>query len=443
MDTFLQGRILPPLIRFSIPLIFSLVLQALYGGVDLAVVGQFAQTASVSAVATGSQVMQAATVLVTGLTMGVTVLLGQAIGARDDQMAGGVVAGQIRLFSVLAVVLTVVMILFAPQAARLMNVPEAAFDQTVGYLRICAGGMVFITAYNAISGVFRGIGNSKSPFLLVPIACIVNIVLDLLFVGVFHWAAQGAALATVIAQAVSVGFSAFYIRKKGLPFHVSRESFRIAGTVRRIARVGAPIAAQDFLVSISFLIITGIVNSLGLVASAGIGVSEKLYVFLSIVPMAFMSALSAFVAQNVGAGNLHRATRALWMAQGISLLFGILMFLLTFFQGGLLASAFEKNPEVLAATAEYLRGSSFEYLLISLSFCMLGYFNGRGRTGFVMLQGLFTAFLIRVPLSYFLSRLPQTGMFQISLAVPASALVSLLLCISYFWWIRRQDRRQN
>lgn len=160
----------------------------------------FAQTASVSAVATGSQVMQAATVLVTGLTMGVTVLLGQAIGARDDQMAGGVVAGQIRLFSVLAVVLTVVMILFAPQAARLMNVPEAAFDQTVGYLRICAGGMVFITAYNAISGVFRGIGNSKSPFLFVLIACIVNIVLDLLFVGVFHWAAQGAALATVIAR---------------------------------------------------------------------------------------------------------------------------------------------------------------------------------------------------------------------------------------------------
>ena len=440
-DTFLEGRILPPLIRFAIPLIFSLVLQALYGGVDLAVVGQFAETASVSAVATGSQVMQTATVLVTGLTMGVTVLLGQAIGAQDERLAGGVIAGQIRLFSVVALVLTAGMILFAPQAVRWMNVPEQAQQQTVWYIRICSGGMVFITAYNAISGVFRGIGNSRSPFLFVLIACLVNIVLDLLFVGAFHWAAAGAAFATVIAQAVSVAFSAWYIRKNGLPFRVDRGSFQVRGTVKSILRIGAPIAAQDVLVSISFLIITGIVNQLGLVASAGIGVSEKLYVFLSIIPMAFLSALSAFVAQNVGAGNLHRATRALLLGTGISLCFGTAMFLLTFFQGGFLAQAFEKNPEVIAATADYLHGSSFEYLLISISFCMLGYFNGRGKTGFSMMQGLLTAFLVRIPLSYFLSRLPQTGMFQISLAVPASALVSVLMCMVYFWWIRRKDRR--
>lgn len=285
-NTFLEGRILPPLIRFSIPLMLSLILQALYGGVDLAVVGHFSATSSVSAVATGSQVMQSATALVTGLNMGVTVLLGQAIGAGDRRRAGGVIAGQIRLFLPLALLLTVVMVAFAPQAAQLMNVPQEAVAETIRYVRICACGMIFITAYNAISGVFRGIGDSRSPFLFVAIACGMNVVLDLLFVGVFGMAASGAALATVIAQGASVLFSAAYIRRRPLPFDVDRESFRLPQTSRSILRLGTPIALQDVLVNISFLIITSIVNSLGLVASASVGVAEKCLSF-SLVPMRF------------------------------------------------------------------------------------------------------------------------------------------------------------
>ncbi|WP_071431849.1 MATE family efflux transporter [Angelakisella massiliensis] len=436
-NTFLEGRILPPLIRFSIPLMLSLILQALYGGVDLAVVGHFSATSSVSAVATGSQVMQSATALVTGLNMGVTVLLGQAIGAGDRRRAGGVIAGQIRLFLPLALLLTVVMVAFAPQAAQLMNVPQEAVAETIRYVRICACGMIFITAYNAISGVFRGIGDSRSPFLFVAIACGMNVVLDLLFVGVFGMAASGAALATVIAQGASVLFSAAYIRRRPLPFDVDRESFRLPQTSRSILRLGTPIALQDVLVNISFLIITSIVNSLGLVASASVGVAEKMFVFLSIVPMAFLSTLSAFVAQNIGAGNHPRATKALFAAQSISFAFGTVMFLLTFFQGGLLASLFTSDPAVIAATAQYLRGCSFEYLMISLSFCFLGYFNGLGRTTFVMLQGLLSAFLVRIPLSIFFSRLPDTNMGIISLAVPISALSSLVMCLCYFFWLRR------
>ena len=439
-NAFLSGPIFPPLIRFTLPLMLSLLLQALYGGVDLAVVGRFSTTASTAAVATGSQVMQAATVIVTGLTMGVTVLLGQAIGAGEQKTAGEVVAGQIRLFVPVAALLTVGMIALAPQAAQLMQVPQQAVDETVRYIRICSGGMVFITAYNAISGVFRGIGNSRSPFLFVGIACVVNIVLDLLLVGVFHMAASGAAIATVVAQASSVAFSAGYLKKKGLPFTVNRSSFQAKGMVSSILRVGMPIALQDFLVNISFLIITSIVNTLGVVASAGIGVTEKLFVFLSIVPMAFMSALSAFVAQNMGAGNPQRATRALFLAQGISTAFGVVIFLLAFFDGALLGSFFDNDPAVIAATAEYLRGSALEYLMTPMTFCFLGYFNGRERTTFVMLQGLLSAFLVRIPVSYFLSRLPETGMFTISLAVPISGAVSLGLCIAYFLWLRRGDR---
>ena len=439
-NAFLSGPILPALLRFSLPLMLSLVLQALYGAVDLAVVGQFASTASVAAVATGSQMMQTATVVAAGLTMGVTVLVGRAMGAGDREAAGTVAAAQIRLFTVVALVLTAVIIALAPCASRWMNVPAEAMGETVRYVRICGGGMGFVTAYNAVSGIFRGIGNSRSPLLFVLVACAVNVALDLLFVAGFGMAAAGAALATIIAQAASVLFSLVYLRRHPLPFSIPRRSASVPSAMRNILRVGTPIALQDALVHVSFLLITSIVNTLGVVASASIGVSEKYFAILSIVPSAFLSALSAFVAQNMGARQPRRAVRALLAAQGISFLFGAAIFLAAFFRGGLLASLFDKDPAVIAATADYMRGSAFEYLMVPVTFCFLGYFNGREHTAFVMLQGLLSSFLVRIPLSYYLSRLPNTGMFTISLAVPVSAAVSLTLCLLYFLRLRRKDR---
>lgn len=435
---FLSGPILPPLVRFALPLMLSLLLQALYGGVDLAVVGQFAATSSVCAVAIGSQVMHAATGVVTGLTMGVTVLLGKAIGAGDRQAAAATVAAQVRLFCAVALGLTGLLMLLAPQASAAMNVPVDAMAETVDYIRICSAGMVLITAYNGISGIFRGIGNSRSPFLFVLIACAVNVGLDLLFVAVWGWASAGAAWATVIAQGVSVAFSLGYIRLHPLPFQITRASFSHRGVAGAILKVGAPIAFQDFLVNISFLIITGIVNTLGLVAAAGVGIAEKLYVFLSIVPMAFMSALSAFVAQNMGGSQPQRARQALQLACCFSFSFGAAMFLLTFFAGAPLASLFDQDPSVIAATALYLKGCSFEYLFISLTFCFLGYFNGIEHTAFVMAQGIISSFLVRIPVSYLASRLPGADVFTIGLAVPISALFNLLLCLWYFWHIRQR-----
>ena len=439
-NAFLSGPIVPALLRFALPLMLSLVLQALYGAVDLAVVGQFSSTASVAAVATGSQMMQTATVVASGLTMGVTVLVGQAVGAGDKETAGIVTATMIRLFAVVALLLTVAVIALAPQAALWMNVPAEAMSETVRYVRICGGGMVFVTAYNAVSGVFRGVGNSRSPLLFVLVACAVNVALDLLFVAGFHMAAAGAALATVIAQAASVLFSLLYLRRHPLPFAVTRPGAAARKTARNILRVGLPIALQDALVHVSFLLITSIVNTLGVVASASIGISEKYFAVLSIVPSAFLSALSAFVSQNMGARQPRRAVQALMTAQGISFLFGAIIFLAAFLRGGFLAALFDKDPAVIAATADYMRGSAFEYLMVPLTFCFLGYFNGRQRTTFVMAQGLLSSFLVRIPLSYYLSRLPDTGMFTISLAVPASAAVSLTACLLYFFYLRRRDR---
>ena len=437
-NKFLEGKILPVLTGFAFPLMLSLLLQALYGAVDLIVVGQFGTTASVSAVATGSQLMVAVTAIVTGLTMGVTVLIGQAVGADDRERAGKVVAGMIKLFSVVAVVLTAVLVIFPDFLARALSAPAEAMPQTVNYIRICGAGMIFITAYNAISGIFRGIGNSKTPFLFVAIACVINIILDLIFVAVFDMDAAGAALATVIAQAFSVAFSFLYLKKKRLPFTVGKKDFYERGIIKGILMVGLPIALQDFLVSVSFLIITAIVNNLGLVQSASIGIAEKLFVFLSLVPMSFLSALSAFVAQNVGGGNYGRAKSALRQACAVSFVFGAAMFFLTYFGGHILARIFSAENDVIAATALYFKSCSYEYLIISVSFCMLGFFNGLKKTFFVMFQGLFTAFAVRIPLSYLFSSLQGTNMYLIGIAVPVSASVSLVMCIVYYLFIRKK-----
>ncbi len=439
-NTFLKGKILPPLIKFALPLMLSQLLQALYGAVDLIVVGHFGNTADFSAVATASQLMQGITGIIIGLTTGVTVLIGQALGSGNSKRAGEITAGMTKLLIIISFALFAVLTLFAPQALALLKIPAAAKGAGTLYIRICAAGVVFISAYNAISGLFRGVGDSKMPLIFILVACIVNIIGDLLLVGTFKMGAAGAALATVLAQTVSVIFSVIYILKGGLPFKITRESFKNRGSVGRILKIGVPIALQDFLTRISFLILTAILNSLGLVASASIGISEKLFLFLSIIPISFMSALSAFVAQNVGAGNKKRAYKSLKICMAISFVFGILTFIATFFFPEILAAAFEKNPEVIASAARYQRGCAAEHLFISLFFCMLGYFNGLGKTDFVMIQGIFTAFAVRIPLSYLLSRGASPDLFKIGLAVPASAAVSLIMCAVYLIYLGKKEK---
>ena len=439
-NTFLKGKILPPLIKFALPLMLSQLLQALYGAVDLIVVGHFGTTADFSAVATASQLMQGITGIIIGLTTGVTVLIGQALGAGNIKKAGEISAGMTKLLIIISIIFFAVLTLFAPQALALLKIPASAKGAGTAYIRICAAGVVFISAYNAISGLFRGVGDSKMPLIFILVACIVNIIGDLVLVGIFKMGAAGAALATVLAQTVSVIFSVIYILKGGLPFKITRESFKNRGSVGRILKIGVPIALQDFLTRVSFLILTAILNSLGLVASASIGISEKLFLFLSIIPISFMSALSAFVAQNVGAGNKERAYKSLKISMAISFVFGILTFIATFFFPEILAALFEKNPEVIAAAARYQRGCAAEHIFISLFFCMLGYFNGLGKTDFVMVQGIFTAFAVRIPLSYLFSRGASPDLFKIGLAVPASAAVSLIMCAVYLIYLNKREK---
>ena len=441
-ESFTQGPILLPLVRFALPVLLALLLQTMYGAVDLLVVGQFGEAADVSAVSTGSQLMQSITVVITGLAMGLTVLVGRKIGEGRRQEAGGIIASGMWLFGGLALAVSVAVMASARLLARVMQAPPEALEQTVAYIMICSGGAVFIVAYNLIGSVFRGIGDSKMPLITVAIASALNVAGDLLLVAVLRMGTAGAAIATVFAQAVSVLLSMLLIRRRELPFTLSRRDIRPQGaTIRAILRLGTPIALQDLLVSISFLVIIAIVNGLGLIASAGVGVAEKLCGFLMLVPSAYMQSMSAFVAQNIGAGRPDRARKALLCGIATSLAAGVLMGWATFFHGDALAGLFAREGEVILAAAEYLKAYAIDCVLTSFLFCFIGYFNGCGATTFVMLQGIAGAFGVRVPVSWLMSRRTPVSLFHIGLATPCSTMVQIVLCFVAFALLQKKQEQ--
>ena len=438
-NSFTQGKILPPLLRFTVPVLFALILQTMYGAVDLLIIGRFCSAAEVSAVATGSQIMHMVTVIITGLSMGATVLLGQKLGQGDLPGASNAAGGAICLFAAFGLVMTLVIVPLAGQLAGLLQAPQEALSGTTDYVRICGTGLLCIVAYNVLGSVFRGIGDSKTPLFAVAVACAGNIGLDLLFVAVFGWGVSGVVLATVLAQLMSVLLSLLLIRKKGLPFTFSRSQIRFhQASIQRILRLGAPVALQDLLVTLSFMVITAIVNTLGVVASAGVGVAEKLCGFIMLFPSAFSQSTSAFVAQNIGAGQHQRAKQAMFYGMATSFAVGLLLGYVGFFHGEMLASIFSNDPQVNTAAAAYLRSYAIDTLLTSFLFCFSGYFSGCGQTTFVMAQGIAGAFGVRIPLAFLISRL-TANLFFIGLATPSSTIVQIVLCL---WYFRRTSRSQ-
>ena len=442
---FTNGKIIPLLLRFVGPVFLALLLQIMYGAVDMMIVGKFAGAADVSAVATGSQIMFTVTSFVSSLAMGITVLIGEKVGMGLPKEGGKIVGSGILLFAVVAIVMTAILALLSPQLASVMLAPPEASSRTTNYIRICGLGSAVIIAYNLIGSIFRGLGDSRTPLITVAIACAFNIAVDLLLVAGFHLGAEGTAAATVAAQLVSVLVSLWLIKKKTLPFNFSRESIRWDGKiVKKILSLGTPIALQDFLVGISFLVVLAIVNSLGLIASAGVGVAEKVCGLIMLIPLAFMQSMSAFVAQNRGAGKLKRAVQGLWSAIAVSTAAGVVMFYVTFFHGSLLAGFFANEPEVIAAAAEYLKAYAIDCLLTCFLFCFIGFFNGMEYTRFVMIQGIAGAFLMRIPVAYFMSRQTPVSLFRVGLSTPCSTLLQIVLCfICFAVWKKKNQTVQQ
>lgn len=440
---FTQGSIIKKMVPFMFPILGALLLQAAYGAVDLLVVGRFGTTAGLSAVSTGSQVMNLVTFVVTQLATGLTVLIGRYLGEKREQDRIGRLLGTgIFVFAILSTVLFIAMVFFARPIAVLMQAPDEAVTLTAQYIRICGAGIYFIVAYNMLSAIFRGLGDSRSPLIFVAIACAINVVGDLTLVAGFHMNVAGAAIATVAAQGVSVIVALVMLKKKNLSFHVTAHDIRINDQTGRFLEVGIPLALQESLTQISFLAICAFVNRLGLEASSGYGVACKIANFAMLIPSSLMQTLASFVSQNVGAGNEKRARQSMFTGMSIGLVIGVIVFTLLWFRGNLLTAIFTADAVVIEKGYEYLKGFAAETIVTAVMFSLVGYFNGHEKAFWVMIQGLVQTLLVRLPLSYYFSIQPDASLTLIGLASPTSTTVGILLNVIYYIYLNRKLKKQ-
>ena len=306
------GSVPKRILLFSLPYLLSYFLQTLYGMADLFIIGQYEGVASTTAVSVGSQVMHMLTVVLVGLAMGSTVAIGQAVGGGKRQKTAACVGNTVTLFMSLSLVLTAVLLVLARPIVSLISTPQDAVAGAVSYLSVCFAGIPFIVAYNILSSIFRGMGDSKSPMYFIAIACVVNIALDYLFMGAMGMGPVGAALGTTLAQAVSVAVSLVMMRRRQRGLRITRQDLKPRrAIIGQILKIGVPVALQDGFIQISFLLITVVANHRGLNDAAAVGIVEKIIGFLFLGPSAMLSTVSALGAQNIGAGKPERAVQTL------------------------------------------------------------------------------------------------------------------------------------
>lgn len=423
-----EGGITSTLIRFAIPYLAANFLQALYGAADLLIVGWFCDSAAVSAVSTGTQITQIILSLVSGLTMGGTILIAQYVGAHRDGEAVDTISTMLTLFGVISLVMTVAMLLLASPLLSLMQTPEKAFGYALDYVLIASAGTVFVIGYNAVSAMLRGLGDSKHPLYFVAIACVCNIVLDLVAVGVWKMGPGGAALATIFSQGLSLVIAVIYLIRHDFIFDFKPKSFHIhKERALHLIKLGIPVSLQDTTVHISFMFIAAIVNTMGVTASAAVGICGKFDAFAMLPPMAFSGAISALAAQNIGAGQPERAQKTLRRSILLSFICSVVFFAWAQIAPETIMTLFQFDPEVTAAGAEYLRTFSFDFLLVAFVFCFNGFFNGCGCTRYTMINGIVSTLVIRVPLAFLFSVWMPNSLYGIGLAAPIASVIGLIL----------------
>lgn len=433
-----KGSVLKNLIVFSLPYLLSSFLQTFYGLADLFVVGQYNDAGSSSAVSVGSQVMHMVTLVIVGIAMGSTVMISQSVGAGNRERVSKAIGNTVTLFLILSIVFTAVLLICTKMIVRVMSAPKEAVDETRLYLMICFIGVPFITAYNIISCILRGLGDSKSPLYFVAVACVFNVVIDFLLIGHFHMGAAGAALGTVISQTISVFVALIVLSKKNLNVKLSPRDFVLdKDTLLYILKVGIPVSVQDLFIQISFIIITIIANKRGLIVSASVGIVEKIIGFLFLIPSAMLASVSAIAAQNIGAGEHVRAKQTLKYGIIISFFCGIIFSMICQFASPHIVDLFTDDAEVVRMGAQYLKSYVFDCALAAIHFCFSGYFCAYGRSGYSFIHNLTSAVLVRIPGAYFTSKFfPQT-LYPMGWAAPAGSLFSAVICIILYMRMNR------
>ena len=436
-----QGSVGRNLLLFALPYLLSCFMQTFYGMADLFVVGLYNGSETTTAVSVGSQVMHMLTVIIVGFAMGTTVRIGRGVGAKDDKAVSETVGASVVFFAGFAAVMTVVLLACSRGIVRVMLTPLEAVPETGTYLAICFAGIPFITAYNLISSIFRGTGDSRRPMYFVGIACVVNIVLDFVFIGICGLGAAGAALGTVCGQAVSVAAALVMMRARDMGIRIKTQDIRAEWKViSQILKVGAPIALQDGMIQIAFIVITVIANSRGLIVSAAVGIVEKLIGFMFLVPSAFLSAISTITAQNMGANKAERARRSLYYGLAVTVGWGCLCALYNQFLPHTLVGIFTRDAAVLAAGCEYLRSYAFDCIFAAIHFCFSGYFCGDQKSMISFIHNITSILLVRIPGAWLASTLFPDTLYPMGLAAPVGSLLSALICIGFYAYYRNREK---
>ena len=438
--TLAKDSVLKNVLRFSLPYLLSYFLQTLYGMADLLIIGRFDGVAATTAVSIGSQVMHMVTVMIVGLAMGVTVGIGHAVGAGEQRRAGAVIGNGIVMFMALSVVLAAVLCGLVRPLTAIMSTPTEALAGTQAYLTICFVGIPCITAYNIIASIFRGLGDSKSPMYFIAVACAANIGLDFLFMGVMHLGPAGAALGTTLSQAISVAVSLVVILKRKFDsVALQKQDFRPRrAVIWRILRIGVPVALQDGLIQVSFLLITIIANRRGLTDAAAVGVVEKFISFVFLVPSSMLSTVSALGAQEVGAGRHDRAAATLRYGIGLTLGFGAVVGVLVQFIAPNVVGLFTTDAAVIAAGAWYLRGYIWDCFFAGVHFSFSGYFCAYGRSELSFIHNILSTALVRVPGAYFMSKWFPDTLLPMGLATVCGSVLSVCVCLVLYTVLKKR-----
>lgn len=433
------GSVFKTILYFSLPYLLSYFLQTLYGMADLFIIGQYCGVKSTTAVSIGSQVMHMLTVMIVGLAMGSTVMIGRAAGAKEKEKVNRAVGNTAVLFMSLSIVCTVLLLLSVRAIVSVMATPEEAVDGLIWYLNICFIGIPFITAYNIISSVFRGMGDSKSPMYFIAVACAFNIVLDYLFIGVLGFGTAGAALGTTLSQTISVLVSFVVIRKRGMIPGLCRADFRPKKDVLgNILKVGVPVAIQDGFIQIAFIVITVFANRRGLSDAAAVGIVEKLIGILFLIPSSMLSTVSALSAQNIGAGRHDRARDTLKYATMIAVCFGLFASVVMQFMAEGAVGLFADDREVIRLGGQYMRGYVWDCIFAGVHFCFSGYFCAYGLSMISFIHNSISIVFARIPLAYLAAVYFTESLLPMGIAAPAGSFLSVVICVAAFLWMRRR-----
>lgn len=438
-----SGSVMKNLLFFSLPYLLSFFLQTLYGMADLLIIGQFGSVADTTAVSVGSQVMHMLTVMIVGLAMGATVNIGQAVGGKDSRKAALFTGNTVTLFMGLSVTLTLLLLILRHGIVSAVSTPADAVSGTVNYLTICFIGIPFITAYNIISAVFRGMGDSKSPMYFIAVACAANIALDYLFIGALGMGPAGAALGTTLSQAVSVVISLIFVKRRKTEFALKKADLKPDKQITgKILKIGVPVAMQDGFIQIAFMVITVIANRRGLNDAAAVGIVEKIIGFLFLVPSSMLSAVSALGAQNIGAKKPERAKKTLLYAIFIAAGFGGTVAVIMQFLSRGAVSLFTDSAAVIRLGGEYLRGYAWDCLFAGIHFAFSGYFCACGKSGISFMHNIIAILLVRVPGSYLMSSMFPETLYPMGLATAAGSLLSAIICAAAFVIITAKDKNE-